>query len=81
LKIGTRKEVMRLAKEKGKHFVGPKSLCRCSHTGDGEGSQHGNENFNFGSGRCLVNGCICERFTWAKWTKKFENFLENHKTK
>jgi len=69
-----------MAKNKGKKFEGPKSICTCGHTGDGKGSQHGNENFNFGSGKCLVNGCTCERFTWIRWTKKFENFLERSKS-
>ncbi len=69
-----------MAKDKGKQFVGPRSLCTCDHTGDGENSQHGNENFNFGSGKCLVKGCGCVRFTWKGWTKKFEHFLERGKS-
>jgi hypothetical protein len=68
-----------MAKNKSVEFVGPKSLCTCGHTGDGEGSQHGNENVNFGSGKCLVNGCDCARFTWKQWTKKFENFMAARK--
>lgn len=69
-----------MAKDKGKQFVGPRSLCVCGHTGDGERSQHGNENFNSGSGECLVNGCGCARFTWKGWTKKYENFLERSRS-
>ena len=68
-----------MAKSKGKVFDGPKSICVCGHTGDGENSQHGNENYSFGSGRCLVPGCDCARFTWKGWTKKFERFLESRK--
>ena len=64
-----------MAKEKGKKFVGPKGICMCGHTGDGEASQHGNRALAEGHGRCLVNGCGCQWFTWKQWTKKHENFL------
>ena len=73
------KGVMTMAKSKGKKFVGPKSLCTCGHTGDGEGSDHGNEYGNFGSGACKVTGCTCARFTWKGWLKKFERFMESQK--
>jgi len=70
------KGVMTMAKSKGKKFVGPKSLCTCGHTGDGENSQHDTfGGYAPGVGRCLVNGCGCQRFTWAGWLKKYENFL------
>ncbi len=68
-----------MAKDKGKQFVGPKSLCACGHTGDGEGSQHA-DRFQVGQGRCTMIGCDCEQFTWKQLTKKFEHFLERSKS-
>ncbi len=69
-----------MAKNKGKQFVGPKSLCQCGHTGDGENSDHANEQVSGGSGACLVPGCVCGRFTWKQFTKKYETFLERSKS-
>jgi hypothetical protein len=69
-----------MAKNKGKKFEGPKSICMCGHTGDGEGSQHVDVVLaGDGQGKCSVNGCGCQRFTWMQSTKKFENFLERRK--
>lgn len=45
----------------------PKSKCRCGHTGDGGNSQHGNDLFSLGHGRCHHPGCVCKRFTWSNW--------------
>ena len=52
----------------------PKSVCRCGHNGDGEGSDHG-ETFQAGHGACLVVGCVCRRFTWVRFTGNFEAAL------
>lgn len=69
-----------MAKSKGVEFHGPKSNCLCGHTGDGEGSQHMDVGITGdGQGKCSVNGCGCQRFTWKQFTKKFENFLERRK--
>lgn len=59
-----------MAKDKGKQFVGPKSLCACGHTGDGENSDHAGDEVLSGKGTCLVPGCACVRFTWKQFTKK-----------
>lgn len=57
-------------------FVGPKSICTCGHTGDGENSEHHILNdMILGEGHCDVPNCPCERFTWARFTKKYQNFL------
>jgi hypothetical protein len=74
-----------MAKTKGKEFVGPKSLCTCGHTGDGEYSDHadmgGHPAGAAGAGKaeCLIKNCNCQRFTWKGWLKKFERFLESQK--
>jgi hypothetical protein len=48
------------------------SVCFCGHTGEGKRSQHANEPFfSFGSGKCLVKGCDCTRFTWKCFIRKF----------
>jgi len=71
-----------MAKNKGKQFVGPKSICLCGHTGDGTNSDHSTliGSSEDGTGECLVNGCDCTRFTWGRFTKKFHNFLERSKS-
>ena len=67
-----------MAKSKGKVFVGPKSICLCGHTGDGEDSDHGT-GFGPGHGACMVSGCNCFKFSWARFTKKYERFTESPK--
>jgi len=64
-----------MAKSKGDEFVGAKCICTCGHTGDGEGGQHDNGVAVPGHGKCLVNGCSCFQFSWARFTKKYENFV------
>ena len=59
-------------------FLEPRSICTCGHTGDGPNSQHDNT-FIPGSGKCLVDGCGCNRFTWKNFNKKFERFLSRRK--
>ena len=44
----------------------PKSVCTCGHTGDGPNSQHA-DSISHGHGRCTVEGCDCEQFTWARF--------------
>lgn len=69
-----------MAKDKGKEFHGAESICMCSHTGNGENSQHQNiPTMGLGNGRCLVTGCGCIRFAWARSTKKFYRYLNNQK--
>jgi hypothetical protein len=74
-----------MAKSKGKNFVGPKSICICGHTGDGENSQHNelytgcpvSDCYRQGKGHCKK--CDCECFTWKSFTKKYQNFLDSQK--
>jgi len=40
------------------------SMCSCGHLGDGESSQH-LDTVQHGHGGCLVDGCSCEKFTYA----------------
>ncbi len=73
-------------------FKGPKSVCTCGHTGDGEGSDHldfivvergGGIKVKFdlpdkGHGCC--SKCTCRQFIWKKWTDEFrEEMLEGVK--
>ncbi len=58
---------------KRESFKGPKSLCRCGHTGDGDGSEHGGI---VGHGACLAHNCFCEKFTWNGWTAEFQARLD-----
>ncbi len=58
-------------------FKGPKSFCKCGHTAEGEGSQHYDTvQIHDGHGPCNVEGCLCEKFTWAGWRKEFLLELE-----
>ena len=73
-----------MAKDKGKEFIGPAAICVCEHTGDGEDSQHSNIGSNpvgAGKGRCLVKTCYCQVFTHARWTRKYQNFLNGQKAR
>ena len=50
-------------------WKGPRSVCRCGHLGDGEGSQHAGAG---GDGKCLADGCGCERFLWDRFVPELE---------
>lgn len=54
-------------------YKGPKSVCACTHAGDGPGSSHAGP---IGHGPCLVRGCRCTKFTWAQHTDAFAKALE-----
>ena len=47
-----------------------KSVCTCTHRGDGADSQHagtvipGGGEVNNGHGECLVHDCPCMKFSW-----------------
>jgi hypothetical protein len=70
--VKNRGEIMKL-----KPFVGPKSLCTCGHTGDGENSEHQTlYEVAPGKGKCTINNCFCDRFTWARFTKKYQNYIK-----
>ena len=43
----------------------PMSFCRCTHSGDGPGSEH-EDRFTAGHGPC--KRCDCRQFTWKGWT-------------
>lgn len=56
-------------------WTGPRGMCRCGHTGDGQGSEHHTLEderapgapaaLMEGRGACAVESCNCERFTWV----------------
>jgi hypothetical protein len=52
----------------------PKSVCSCSHTGDGPKSEHA-DGIQRGHGACTVAGCLCQQFSWAHWTLPFSAAL------
>ena len=54
-------------------FEEPKSWCFCGHLGDGINSQHAGVN---GHGRCEVEGCDCDQFTWKRFTNRFREWYE-----
>lgn len=64
-----------------KHWKGPRALCRCGHTGDGQGSEHrtlGDERVTGapvalleGKGACAVEDCNCSRFTWVRFVNGY----------
>ncbi|MEE8503990.1 MAG: hypothetical protein V3T26_06025 [candidate division NC10 bacterium] len=57
-----------------KGWPGAKSLCSCGHTGDGSDSAH-KDSPEVGHGACLIPGCPCNNFTWARWMTAFEAAL------
>jgi hypothetical protein len=75
-----------MAKFKPKEFIGPKSICTCGHTGDGDESEHydlvfdeSGSKLQLGRGICNIVGCDCEAFIFSRYTKKYEHFLESNK--
>lgn len=62
------------------NFVGPKSICQCGHTGDGENSEHG-PTVAQGHGRCNVPGCLCAHFRWKAYTLAFDKFIQSERKK
>jgi len=50
-------------------WEGPKSYCYCTHSGDGNMSEHEGQ---YGHGSCTVSGCKCNQFTWKSYTPEFE---------
>ena len=56
----------------------PKSICQCGHTGDGVKSDHEDwmgMPWSAGHGECTAVGCTCRKFSWKKWTDKFDHEL------
>lgn len=66
-------------------WSGPRSKCRCGHTGDGPQSEHdifegyiripgfaGEE----GHGACHVPGCDCKHFRWNTFLEEFSAVLK-----
>jgi len=51
--------------------TGPKSICRCGHTGDGDNSEHTDVG-QPGHGGCRIHGCRCDCFVWNGFTPEFE---------
>ena len=55
----------------------PRAICACEHTGDGSNSDHLSGGFGAaGHGRCTVEGCPCEQFTWVAFTPAFRAHLK-----
>ena len=57
-------------------WTAAKSICTCSHTGDGSGSDHhdlavGGD----GHGACKHADCYCGQFSWRRWTATFGEAL------
>lgn len=55
-------------------FQGPKSVCTCGHVGDGPGSAHA-ATIAPGHGPCIIEGCDCQKFSFARYTPEFERFM------
>jgi hypothetical protein len=86
-----RNEEMNMANRiHSKHFGKAVSQCICGHWGDvslgSRDGEHrgqtfeeattGSEHAGFiGHGRCTVEGCDCEQFTWLRWLPNVE-FIE-----
>jgi hypothetical protein len=61
-------DVMR---EVSARFKGSKSICQCGHDGDGTGGGwHAGPR---GHGACSAHGCDCQKFTWAMYTRAFND--------
>lgn len=56
-------------------YIGPRSVCKCGHLGDGPDSLHGG---SIGHRACIAAGCDCKVFTWMCFTKEFESFLRHN---
>lgn len=41
-----------------------KAMCTCGHIGACPKSDHQDSKLELGHGRCKVEGCKCQRFTW-----------------
>jgi hypothetical protein len=41
-----------------------KSICQCSHRGDGSAAEHAGL---LGHGHCTAAGCGCEKFSWRRF--------------
>lgn len=50
-----------------------KSMCACSHIGDGLESDHLNTKYESGHGEC--KRCTCSRFTWAGFLPEYIQFM------
>lgn len=60
-------------------FLGPKSVCKCGHTGDGKDSNHGSMGYwADGHGACHVPHCACVKFTWVGWTELFKRYIDRY---
>jgi len=59
-------------------FVGPKSICKCGHLGDGIQSDH-EDLINVGHGKCKV--CDCKMFIWRGFTLSFSEVMDKIKGK
>lgn len=62
----------------------PKSICVCTHTGDGGAGQHGGFG---GHGACLAtpmdgrSECECGKFTWKGLTPEYKAFVAKQRAR
>ena len=53
-----------------------RSICTCSHTGDGAGSEHHDLAVaGDGHGGCKHADCACSQFSWRRWTATYGEAL------
>ena len=60
-------------------YLAPRSFCSCGHLGDGRHSDHMNTPFEYGHGKCKVDGCSCKQFTWKKFTFHYLDWRKRKK--
>lgn len=58
-------------------WKGPKSACKCGHSGDGRLSAHRDGVVSFGHGSCTAQGCNCGQFMWKGFYSDFQKALTN----
>lgn len=58
-------------------YTKPRSVCACTHDGDGPQSQHRGTS---GHGACLVKGCKCTKFTWCGFLPEYCRAYEENRT-
>lgn len=57
-------------------YGAPRSICQCTHSGDGPHSDH-TIALTEGHGACTFPGCKCQHFKWDGWTRSFQAYIEH----
>ena len=68
----TMKDILERNREICAAWRGPRSICRCGHSGDGEHSHHEGSQ---GLGKCTARGCGCDQFLWDHFVAALEDQL------